>query len=185
MFWLFGIFALSAEFLKRKPEDYLSLYFFNLKKYAFNLCYFWLFNLIIYLFNYLHHHFLLSYVTHQTYCSTAKASLLTYLCYFLSKSKAATIFFFWAENLITPSFVRPVLRPPSRNAPSPRLLPTRAPAQPLHAWLDPRHRSTSVKLSLQPLILDGDRCGAGRAIAVPPPRSSLTPASMLDLETTK
>lgn len=106
MFWLFGIFALSAEFLKRKPEDYLSLYFFNLKKYAFNLCYFWLFNLIIYLFNYLHHHFLLSYVTHQTYCSTAKASLLTYLCYFLSKSKAATKIFFWAENLITPSFVR-------------------------------------------------------------------------------
>lgn len=55
----------------------------------------------------------------------------------LSKSKAATKIFFWAENLITPSFVRPVLRPLSRNAPSPRLLPIRAPAQPLHAWLDP------------------------------------------------
>jgi len=38
-------------------------------------------NLII-LFIFLHHHFLLSYVTHQTYCSTAKLIISqTYLCY--------------------------------------------------------------------------------------------------------
>lgn len=38
-------------------------------------------NLIV-LFILLHHHFLLSYVTHQTYCSTAKLIISqTYLCY--------------------------------------------------------------------------------------------------------